>query len=229
MNARRLATKIDHTLLRPEITWREIEQLCVEAQAYQFAAVCVNPCWVALAERMLRESPIAVCTVVGFPLGATTPTVKAREASVAVEHGAREIDMVLNVGRLRGGELGAVGDEIRIVRRALGAGLTLKVILETALLTDEEKRTAARLAVDAGADYVKTSTGMNVAGGATVTDVRLLVEAVGGRAKVKAAGGIRNTAIALAMLEAGADRIGTSAGVAIVDGLSAELSAALAA
>ena len=219
MDRRQLARTIDHTCLKPEATWRDIRGLCEEAAHYRFASVCVNPSWVPLAHRLLRDTPVAVCTVVGFPIGATTTAVKTVEAAEAVRAGAREIDMVLNIGRVRGGELGPVAHEIRDVRRAIGSDVLLKVILETALLADDQKRGAALIAVENGADFVKTSTGMCAAGGATVADVRLLSQAVAGRAQVKAAGGIRDTEAALAMLDAGAARIGTSAGVAILEGL----------
>ena len=221
MDRMTLARTIDHTILKADATWRDVETLCAQAVAQQFAAVCINPCWVALAADRVRGSAVAVCTVVGFPLGATTPATKAAEAAEAVAHGAREVDMVANLGRLRGGDLEGVAADILAVRRVVPERLVLKVIIESALLSGEEKREAARIAVDCGADFVKTSTGMHAAGGATVADVRLIKEVVGSRARVKASGGIRDTQTALAMLEAGASRIGTSNGVAIVEGLAA--------
>jgi deoxyribose-phosphate aldolase len=212
-----LAALIDHTLLKPEATAAQIEQLCAEALRYGFAAVCVNAAFVKLAARQLRRSPIAVCTVVGFPLGATLPEVKAYEAARVLELGAREIDMVLNIGALRGGDDAAVARDIRAVAKAVkaGGGL-LKVILETALLTDEQKRAACLIAKKCGADFVKTSTGF-AGGGATVADVALMRQTVGPKLGVKAAGGIRSLADAQALVAAGATRLGTSAGVALME------------
>lgn len=212
-----LAALIDHTLLKPEATAEQIEQLGAEALRYGFAAVCVNPAFVKLAARQLRRSPVAVCTVVGFPLGATLPDVKAYEATRALELGAREIDMVLNVGALRGGDERTVARDIRAVAKAVkaGGGL-LKVILETALLTDDQKRAACLIAKKCGADFVKTSTGF-AGGGATVADVALMRQTVGPKLGVKAAGGIRSLADAQALVAAGANRLGTSAGVALME------------
>lgn len=212
-----LAALIDHTLLKPEATAAQIEQLCAEAVRYGFAAVCVNPAYVKLAVRLLRRSSIPVCTVAGFPLGATLPEVKAYEAARALELGAREIDMVLNVGALRSGDEATVARDIRAVAKAVkaGGGL-LKIILETALLTDDQKRAACRIAKKCGADFVKTSTGF-AGGGATVADVALMRQTVGPKLGVKAAGGIRSLADAQALIAAGANRLGTSAGVALME------------
>ncbi|MDW8327876.1 MAG: deoxyribose-phosphate aldolase [Anaerolineales bacterium] len=215
-----LAALIDHTLLKPEATTAQIEQLCAEAVRYGFAAVCVNPAYVKLAARLLRRSSVSVCTVAGFPLGATLPEVKAYEAARALELGAREIDMVINIGALRSGDEATVARDIRTVAKAVraGGGL-LKVILETALLTDDQKRAACRIAKKCGADFVKTSTGF-AGGGATVADVALMRETVGPKMGVKAAGGIRSLADAQALIAAGANRLGTSAGVAIMEAAS---------
>ncbi len=212
-----LARLIDHTLLRPAATDEEILRLSAEAVRFSFAAVCVNPRHVPLAVSALRGSPVLVAAVAGFPLGASLPVLKAHEAEEAVRQGAREIDMVLSVGDLVAGRSDRVRADIATVRRAVPDAV-LKVILECALLTDDQKRTAALLSVEAGADFVKTSTGF--VGGATAADVRLLREAVGPRIGVKASGGIKTREQALAMVEAGASRIGTSSGVAIVGGVS---------
>jgi deoxyribose-phosphate aldolase len=211
-----LARAIDHTILKADVTAPQIERLCDEARRHGFAAVCVNPCWVSLCARLLRGSPVAVCTVVGFPLGANESATKADEARRAIAAGATEVDMVLNIGALKAGDHVTVQADIAAVRAA-SAGATLKVILECALLTDDEKTAACRLAVAAGADFVKTSTGF-ASGGATVADVTLMRAAVGPGCGVKASGGIRDRATALAMLAAGAARLGTSSGVAILEG-----------
>jgi deoxyribose-phosphate aldolase len=212
----RLAAVIDHTLLKPEATSSDIEQLCDEAMLYSFASVCVNPCWVPLAAHRLNGSPVRVCSVVGFPLGANDTRVKAYEARTAREQGAAEIDMVLNIGELRAGHHEAVRRDIgEVAHVARRDGGLLKVIIETCLLTDEEKVTACRLAVAAGADFVKTSTGFSKSG-ATTEDVRLMREIVGPDIGLKASGCIRTLASVRSMLEAGASRIGASAGVAIM-------------
>ncbi|GAB4203229.1 MAG: deoxyribose-phosphate aldolase [Roseiflexaceae bacterium] len=206
---------IDHTLLKPEATPQQIERLCAEAREHGFASVCVNPVYVARCAELLAGSGVAVCTVIGFPLGATASAVKAFEAREAIEQGAREVDMVIPIGRLKAGEHDAVEEDIRVVVAAAHLGGAIcKVIIETALLTDEEKTTACLLAVRAGADFVKTSTGF-AASGATLHDVALMRGVVGPQIGVKAAGGIRSLADALAMVEAGATRLGTSAGVQI--------------
>lgn len=219
MKAEELAAFIDHTLLKPDATETMVRRLCAEARQYGFAAVCVNPNYVKLAAEELKGSPVRVATVVGFPLGATFTEVKVRETALAVAAGAAEIDMVIDLGALKDGRLRRVEEDVAaVVREAAAGGATVKAILETALLTEEEKVTAARLAVAAGAAFVKTSTGFGP-GGATVEDVRLLKQTVGDKAGVKASGGIRTAEAALAMVAAGASRIGTSAGVAIMEGL----------
>lgn len=211
-----IAAMIDHTLLRPDATAEEIKTLCAEARAHDFASVCVNPVHVAACAKHLRGSRVKVCTVIGFPLGASSSSVKAFEARRAIREGAREVDMVLNVGALKAGDLDTVFQDMRaVVEAAHDSGVILKVILETALLTDEEKVAACVLAKRAKADFVKTSTGFS-SGGATVRDVALMREAVGPKMGVKASGGIRTYADARAMVEAGATRIGASAGVRIV-------------
>ncbi len=216
-----IAACIDHTLLKPEATPAQIEKVCSEARQYAFASVCINPTHVRLTARLLRKSGVATCTVVGFPLGANAPEVKAYEAEIALAQGATEIDMVINIGALKAGDDRLVARDIRGVARIVhAAGKLLKVIIETALLTDDEKRRACLIAKRAGCDFVKTSTGFSTAG-ATVADVRLMREAVGPKLGVKAAGGVRSLADAEAMLAAGATRLGTSAGVAIMQGLKA--------
>jgi len=216
-----LAGRIDHTLLRPDAIGADVERLCAEAAAHRFAAVCVHPLWVSLAARSLARplpgcaAPPAVCAVAGFPHGATPAEVKAAEAARAVADGAREIDMVIPVGALKEGNDAEVGRHVAAVVAACGGRALVKVILECCLLTDDEKRRACRIAAAAGAAYVKTSTGFST-GGATEADVRLLRAAVGPGVRVKAAGGIRDRAAALAMVAAGADRIGTSAGTRLV-------------
>ncbi|MGE5554109.1 MAG: deoxyribose-phosphate aldolase [Betaproteobacteria bacterium] len=213
-----LAKLIDHTLLKPDATPEAIARLCGEAAEYGFASVCVNPGNVALAAALLRGSEVKVCTVIGFPLGATTPLAKAFEARDAVANGADELDMVLNVGALKAGDEALVARDIRAVVEAAG-GRLVKVILETGLLTEEEKVRACLLAKEAGAGFVKTSTGFGP-GGATVEDVRLMRQAVGPDFGVKASGGIRDRVTAERMVAAGATRLGTSSGVAIIRGES---------
>ncbi|MBP7693074.1 MAG: deoxyribose-phosphate aldolase [Anaerolineales bacterium] len=213
----RLAALIDHTLLKPEATPAQIERLCAEARAYGFAAVCVNPAYVRLAARLLRRSGVTVCSVVGFPLGASLPDLKAHEAERVVALGAGEVDMVLNIGALKAGDDRLVARDIgAVVRAARAGGARVKVIIEACLLTDAEKRRACQIAQKARADFVKTSTGLST-GGATVADVALLRATVGPRMGVKAAGGIRSLADAQAMVAAGATRLGTSAGVALLE------------
>ena len=213
---------IDHTLLKPESTQAQIDQLVAEAIEQQFASVCVNPTWVSYAAKLLKGTGVNVCTVIGFPLGANTSSVKAFETKDAIINGADEIDMVINIGQLKSGQYDAVEADIRAVVEASGNKL-VKVIIETCLLTDEEKVKACQLAVAAGADYVKTSTGFSTAG-ANVTDVKLMRETVGPNIGVKAAGGARSYADAEAFVEAGATRIGTSAGLAIINGESVDSS-----
>lgn len=212
-----LAQRIEHTLLKPEATVKDIMRLCDEAQKYHLYAVCVNPCYVPLAKHLLQGTEVKVVTVVGFPLGATFSSVKALEAKTAMEEHADEIDMVMNVSAFKTGDYAAVTEDIRRVVEA-AAPCPVKVIIEAAYLTPREKRTACRIIADGGAKFVKTSTGFGK-GGATVEDVKLLYEEAGKYGlKVKAAGGIRDAETAKAMVEAGADRIGTSAGAAIAAG-----------
>ena len=213
---------IDHTLLKPESTQTQIDKLIAEAVEYQFASVCVNPTWVSYAAKALKGTEVNVCTVVGFPLGSNTSSVKAFETKDAVANGADEIDMVINIGQLKSGQYDAVEADIRAVVEASGDKL-VKVIIETCLLTDGEKVKACQLAVAAGADYVKTSTGFSTAG-ANIADVTLMRKTVGPNIGVKAAGGTRSYADAEAFIKAGATRIGTSAGVAIVNGETANSS-----
>lgn len=224
---RPLASYIDHTILKPDATSGQVLRVVREAAEHRFASVVVPPCYVEEAVRALRaapaggaaEEPVAVATVVGFPLGYCDPRVRLEASRRAVELGARELDTVMNVSRFKSGEHGRVLDDLAgwvAALRAVGEGLVLKVIIETAFLTDDEKVRAAGLVAEAGADYVKTSTGFAPAGGATVEDVKLLTQAVGGRIRVKASGGIRDAATALRMIEAGADRIGTSSGIQIL-------------
>ena len=213
---------IDHTLLKPESTQTQIDKLIAEAVEYQFASVCVNPTWVSYAAKALKGTDVNVCTVIGFPLGANTSSVKAFETKDAVANGADEIDMVINIGQLKSGQYDAVEADIRAVVEASGDKL-VKVIIETCLLTDGEKVKACQLAVAAGADYVKTSTGFSTAG-ANIADVTLMRKTVGPNIGVKAAGGTRSYADAEAFIKAGATRIGTSAGVAIVNGETANSS-----
>jgi deoxyribose-phosphate aldolase len=213
-----MARYIDHTLLKPEATGSDIDRLCREAEQYHFASVCINPTWVKRAAENLRGTPVAVCSVIGFPLGATTPEVKAMEARRALRDGAREVDMVLNIGALKSGDHDLVLKDIeKVVDSAHEVGALCKVILETALLSDEEKVIASALAKRAKADFVKTSTGFGP-GGATVYDVALMRETVGPEMGVKASGGVRTTGDAEDMIAAGATRIGASAGIEIVGG-----------
>jgi deoxyribose-phosphate aldolase len=211
-----VAALIDHTLLKPDATRAQIEELCREAAQFKFATVCVNPTWVALSARLLAGSGVGVCSVVGFPLGATTPDVKAYETQRAIFDGAREIDMVINVGALKSGDLRSVERDIEaVVAPCRSCGALSKVIIEAAFLTDDEKVTACTLAKAAGADYVKTSTGFGP-GGATAADVALMRRVVGADMGVKAAGGVRDLEGMQAMVAAGASRVGASAGVKIV-------------
>jgi deoxyribose-phosphate aldolase len=211
-----IAGMIDHTLLKPEASQDQIVELCSQARAYRFASVCVNPTHVRLAAQSLKGAGVPVCTVVGFPLGATTTPVKVYETQQAIHDGAREIDMVINLGALKSQDYGAVYEDIvSVVHAAHAAAAQVKAIIEAALLTDKEKVVACYLAKIAAADYVKTSTGFGP-GGATVEDVRLMRQVVGPDVGVKAAGGIRSYADAQAMIAAGATRIGASAGVKIV-------------
>jgi deoxyribose-phosphate aldolase len=213
-----IANMIDHTALAATTTKEEIVKLAAEAKEYRFASVCVNPTWVKLAAEMLKDTPeVKVCTVIGFPLGATTPEVKGFETSNAIQNGATEIDMVINIGALKDKNDELVERDIRaVVEASKGKALT-KVIIETSLLTEEEKIRACEISVKAGADFVKTSTGFST-GGATVEDIALMRKVVGPEIGVKASGGVRSREDALAMIEAGATRIGASSGVSIVKG-----------
>jgi deoxyribose-phosphate aldolase len=216
MDIQHLASMIDHTLLKPEATEPQIRQLCDEAKRYGFASVCVNPTFVKLCAGLLKASSVRVCTVVGFPLGATLPQVKAFETQQAVSDGATEIDMVINIGALKDKDDELVGSDMAaVVHVAHAAGALVKVIIEAALLTDDEKVHACQLAQKAGAEFVKTSTGFGP-GGATVHDVVLMRQTVGSGVGVKAAGGIRTLQDALAMIGAGANRLGASASVKIM-------------
>ncbi len=210
---------IDHTILKPETTAGQVMRLCQEARQHAFKSVCVNPCFAPLVRKELEGSAVKTCVVIGFPLGASATAVKAFETRTAIADGAQEIDMVINIGALKGGDLATVEADIRAVveaasGRAQGRAL-VKVIIECCLLTEVEKVTTCELVLSAGADFVKTSTGFS-SGGATVQDVALLRRIVGDRAGVKASGGVRDYRSALAMIEAGASRIGTSAGVEIM-------------
>ena len=211
---------IDHTILKPETTQEQVEKILSEAKEYDFAGVCVNPTWVSLAAESLKDSDVKVCTVIGFPLGANTSAVKAFETEDAIANGADEIDMVINVGALKAGNDALVLDDIKAVVDASGDKL-VKVIIEACLLTDDEKVRACQLSKEAGADYVKTSTGFST-GGATVADVALMRKTVGPDMGVKASGGARSYEDAIAFIEAGASRIGASSGVAIMNGAQAD-------
>ena len=211
-----IAHLIDHTMLKPDAARKDIETLCQEAAKYRFATVCVNPTWVSAAHAMLSGTQVLVCSVVGFPLGATTPDVKAYETRRAIFDGAREIDMVINIGALKSGDLRMVERDIEaVVGPCRDCGVLSKVIIEAALLSDDEKVTACTLAKAAEADYVKTSTGFGP-GGATAADVALMRRVVGAEMGVKAAGGVRDLSSLKAMVAAGASRVGASAGVKIV-------------
>ena len=211
-----IASYIDHTLLAADATQERIEKLCQEAREWHFASVCVNTCWAKLCAKLLEGSGVNVCVVVGFPLGAMSTEAKVFEAKKAIEDGATEVDMVINIGWLKDHKDSQVEDEIRQLKKACG-DKHLKVIIEACLLTEEEKVRACKLSVAAGADFVKTSTGFSKSG-ATVEDVALMRKTVGNACKVKASGGIRDYKTAKAMVEAGADRLGCSAGIAIVQG-----------
>ena len=217
-----LAKYIDHTLLKPDATEQEIAQLCFEARKYGFASVCVNPTWVPLCAQLLKGSPVKVCTVIGFPLGATSSESKVFETETALRQGATEIDMVINIGALKARDLATVAKDIQgVVNAAHARGIIVKVIIETALLTDEEKTLASLTAKEASADFVKTSTGF-AGGGATVHDVELMRKAVGPQMGVKASGGVKTYEDAASMIKAGATRIGASAGVKIIQGLGGQ-------
>ena len=214
MDKKTIASMIDHTLLKPEATPAQIEKLCAEAAEYHFASVCVNPVYIPLAARLLKGTGVKVCCVVGFPLGAIAPEQKAAEAASCAAMGAEELDMVIHVGAAKAGDWALVQRDIEGVVKA-AAGHTVKVIIETCLLTDEEKVKACEAAKAAGAHFVKSSTGFST-GGATTHDIALMRKTVGPEMGVKASGGIRDYETAMAMIEAGANRIGASAGIAIV-------------
>ena len=215
MEIEEVLKRIDHTLLKSNASSRDIARLCEEAKKYGFHAVCVNPYYVQLASKLLKDTEIRVCSVVGFPLGATFIEIKAEEAEKAIGLGASEIDMVMNISAFKSGDLEYVRKEIKSVRERIGDAI-LKVIIECCYLTDDEKILAAKICEEAGADYVKTSTGFGP-GGATLEDVKLLKKVLSSRMKVKAAGGIRTFEQAVRFIEAGADRIGTSSGVKIAE------------
>lgn len=216
------AKYIDHTLLKADAKKEEILELCKEARMYTFASVCVNPTWVKTASDALEGSSVKVCTVIGFPLGSSTSEVKAFETTNAVQNGAQEIDMVINIGALRGGEDEIVKRDIASVVEAAKGKALVKVIIETSLLTDTEKRTACELAMVAGADFVKTSTGFST-GGATEEDVKLMRAVVGPGMGVKASGGVRSFEDMEKMIQAGATRIGASSGVQIMKGIQSDI------
>lgn len=212
---------IDHTLLKADATTADIEKLCKEAIEHQFYSVCVNSGYVALAKHLTQDSGVKVCSVVGFPLGAMASEAKMFETQNALSNGADEIDMVINVGYLKSGNIDQVRAEIATIKQLVGKERVLKVIIETCYLTDEEKRLACRLSVEAGADFVKTSTGFGT-GGATPEDITLMREAVAGKAKLKASGGVRDYATAKQYIDLGVSRIGTSNGIAIIKGEKGE-------
>lgn len=218
-----IAQRIDHTLLRADAVKDEITKLTEEAKRYQFASVCVNPAWVAHCAEQLAGTPVKVCTVIGFPLGASTSAVKAFETADAIANGATEVDMVINIGELKAGNDDAVERDIAAVVAAASGKALVKVIIETCLLTEEEKVRACELAVKAGADFVKTSTGFST-GGATREDVALMRGTVGERAGVKASGGVRSLEDVNTMIEAGATRVGASSGVSIMNGVESSSS-----
>lgn len=212
-----IAAMIDHTLLKADATKKQIETLCQEARDHKFFSVCVNPAWVSTAKELLNGSGVKICTVIGFPLGATTTETKAFETKNVIDLGADEVDMVIPIGALKDGNDQLVEQDIRAVVEAAKDRALTKVIIETSLLTDEEKKRACELAVKAGADFVKTSTGFS-GGGATAEDIALMRQTVGPNIGVKASGGVRSTQDALSLIEAGATRIGASASVAIIKG-----------
>ena len=211
-----IAKIIDQSLLKPDVIRQQIEQLCLEGRKYNFFSLCVNPVWVSLCKRLLYESKVKICTVSGFPLGASQPQIKTKEAEVAIENGADEIDMVMNVGAFKTGDFKLVEKDIKDVRNVVGKEKILKVIIEAGVLTNEEKVKATEIVKACGADFVKTCTGFGF-GGATVEDVKLLKKIAGDSMGVKASGGIRDYQTAMSLIQAGANRIGTSSGVKIVE------------
>lgn len=221
MTKESILSRVDHTLLKPEATWEQVQTLCDEAIAYKTASVCIQPSWVKRAVEYMNGR-VPVCTVVGFPLGATTTVAKVAEAKEALASGCAEFDMVINIGRLKMGDIDFVREEIRTLKQAVG-GKVLKVIIETCLLTDAEKQAMCTAVCDAGADYIKTSTGF-AAAGATFDDIALFARCVNGRCKIKAAGGIRSAADMERFLALGAERLGTSSAIKILE--NAEMAAA---
>jgi len=211
-----IAKMIDHTLLKPETTLEQIRNLCEEGRRYGFLSVCVNPFWVKFCWENLKGSKIKVCSVSGFPLGGNKTEIKAKEAEMVCSDGADEVDMVMNIGALKMKDFRLVQKDIKAVRKAIGKDRILKVILETCVLTEEEKMAGAKIVSDSGADFVKTSTGFSLKG-ATIEDIKLLRKIVGDKIGVKASGGIRDYELLIKMIEAGATRIGTSAGVKIIE------------
>lgn len=212
-----IKSMIDHTILKPDAKKDEIQALCQEAKEFGFYAVCVNPYYVSLCKDLLEGSKVKIATVIGFPLGANTSDIKALETKKAIDDGADEIDMVINIGALKDGDYGVVRDDIKAVVEAAKDRARVKVIIETSLLTDDEKIKACELSLEAGADFVKTSTGFST-GGATVEDVKLMKSVVKDKMEIKASGGVRDFETARKMIEAGSRRIGTSSGVKIVKG-----------
>lgn len=217
MEKRDIAKIIDHTILKPEASVEAVEKICKEALEHKFASVCINPCHVALCSKLLKDSSVKVCTVIGFPLGATTKEVKVFETKNAIDNGAEEVDMVINIGALKDKNYDYVKEDIKAVVEAARGKALSKVIIETCLLTDDEKIIACKLSKEAGADFVKTSTGFST-GGATKDDVKLMRDTVGLDMGVKASGGVRSTEDALNVIEAGASRIGASASISICEG-----------
>ncbi len=219
MNKSEIMAKVDHTLLKPEATWSDIQKICDEAMENHTASICINPCYVKQTAEYMKGA-VPVCTVIGFPLGATDTATKVFEARTAIENGAAEIDMVINIGRLKNGEVDFVRDEIAQIKKAIGDHV-LKVIIETCLLTDAEKETMCDVVCEAGADFIKTSTGFSTAG-ATFADIELFSRCVRGRCKIKAAGGISSVEDMEKFIELGADRLGTSRAVKLLQGLTGE-------
>lgn len=215
----KISKYIDHTILNADASEKDIQKLCIEAKEYDFKTVCINPAWVDYARHLLEGSDVGITTVIGFPLGANTPEIKAAEAKQAVEKGVADVDMVINIGALKNEDYATVLNDIETVVEAVAGKAIVKVIIETSLLTKTEKIRACEIAKKAGADFVKTSTGFST-GGATIEDVQLMRATVGPKMGVKASGGVRSYEDAIAMIEAGATRIGASSGIAIVEGVA---------